>query len=205
MTQALNAFDERFFELYINPMLEHLRRTVASLVPEGSSVIDIGCGSGEQCAMLAPFCRRIVGIDPDEKNICETRDRMKGMGQPADLIRDEYTVLNDFGNREFDVAVMVMTVHSLDMDQRLPVIRNVFRIARHVILGDYRIPLPLTGHSDLARTSEQLGGERHFTNYRLYQHSGGLRAIERALKIKPEKTILNSTGTIEIKSYKTRD
>ncbi|HPQ42149.1 MAG TPA: class I SAM-dependent methyltransferase [bacterium] len=201
MTYALNAFDERFFELYVNPLLHSLRQTVTSMIPAGSSVIDVGCGTGEQCAMLASICRRIVGIDPDEKNISETRDRMKGMDRPVDLIQSDFSALGRFEDAEFDVAVMVMRIHELDMDQRVPVLRDVFRIARRVILCDYLIPQPMTAHGDLARTSEMLGGDRHFTNFRLYQHAGGLKFIERTMKIKPVQAMLNPAGTIEVKVY----
>ncbi|MBN1296380.1 class I SAM-dependent methyltransferase [bacterium] len=202
MTQAQNAFDDRFFELYMDPMLHRVREIVARCIPPDSTVIDIGCGTGEQCARLASSCRRIVGIDPDSKRIDEARARVaECRGSDAVIIHGDFRTLNRFDDETFDIALMVMRIHELDTEERLPVLRDVFRIGRRVILSDYVCPSPDTPHGAVARMCEMLTGIHHFDKYQLYHRAGGLRSIERQLKVVPQHVETNQSGTIEVCLY----
>ena len=93
------------------------RRYLRFLVPEGLSVLEIGCGLGDQLAALKP--RRGVGIDLSEAMVKEAAKRHPEL---EFLVGDGEALTLD---ETFDVILLVDVVgHVLDVEATLKQLRH---------------------------------------------------------------------------------
>ena len=67
-----------------------------NLINEGSIVLDVGCGNGRTIKFLAPFVKKIVGVDYDEKMIESARQNLANI-QNIELLH------RDFFDTNFDI------------------------------------------------------------------------------------------------------
>jgi SAM-dependent methyltransferase len=84
-------------------------------IPPGASVIDIGCGYGRLCRLVAPYASRVVGVDYDPHRIELARRHTVG----ANI---EYRVADattGLGHEEFDAAILSHALEHIDDVGRL--------------------------------------------------------------------------------------
>ena len=69
-----NFYDGWLYHLFVDPVLRRVRRLVRDQVTAGSSLIDIGCGTGELLFSLADRCSELVGSRDLEQDVvlCES-------------------------------------------------------------------------------------------------------------------------------------
>jgi len=99
------------------------------LIPEGKTILDLGCGSGGLLArarIRKP--RRLVGVELDEKLILTCIDRNLDVIQ-ADLNKG----LASFATDEFDFVVLSRTLQAVNDVERL--ISEILRIGRKCIIS----------------------------------------------------------------------
>jgi SAM-dependent methyltransferase len=76
---------------------------LADIVSDADSVLDVGCGIGKWCRLVAPHVRRVVGIDYDPAALQVARARTSSgnveyrLGDVRDLV----------GGEAFDVALLI--------------------------------------------------------------------------------------------------
>ncbi|MFT4108850.1 methionine biosynthesis protein MetW [Propionicimonas sp.] len=102
---------------------------VAGLIPQGSRVLDLGCGAGELLAHIIAEdgCRGTgVEIDPDSVLAAITA------GVPV-IELDLDTELDDFADHSYDVVVLSRTVQTLH--RPADVLQQMGRIGRHLIVS----------------------------------------------------------------------
>ncbi len=87
--------------------IDHER--IAELVPSGSSVLDLGCGSGTLLARLRETDhRRLVGIELDENKI------LTGISRGLDVIQADLNQgLGAFASGQFDYVVLSQTLQAV--------------------------------------------------------------------------------------------
>lgn len=110
---------------------------LASRVPEGSSVLDAGCGEGITLRSLSALNRgwRLSGIDMDEPSLDVAR-----RVAPAAAIQKASIYELPFGDASFDLVLCTEVMEHLEHpEEALQSIRRV--AARHVILSVPREPL----------------------------------------------------------------
>lgn len=73
------------------------------------TVGDLGCGTGETSAALAPYVARVVAIDRSGEMLQAARRRLRGFAN-ADVRRGELETL-PIGDAELDAAVMMLVLH----------------------------------------------------------------------------------------------
>lgn len=81
---------------------------LAEEIPEGGTVIDIGCGFGRLCEMAAPYASRVLGIDRDQYRIAA------GTEMPANVELRIADITVDLPNEHFDVAILAGVLEHLD-------------------------------------------------------------------------------------------
>jgi SAM-dependent methyltransferase len=113
-------------EVYGSPFqLAALALTTEELqkwIPDGGSVIDIGCGTGRWTRLAANYAQRVVGIDYDQTYIEKARS-MSNSSAIEYLVGDVTTDLRD---RTFDVGLLIHVVeHIEDPDHLLRSLHNV--------------------------------------------------------------------------------
>jgi hypothetical protein len=91
--------------------------------------------------------------------------------------------LADFPNAFFDYATACMVLHEMEAEQRLPVLREMQRLARNLILVDYRVPAPANFVATTCRFIERLAGGYHYRNFLSFSESGGLLLLLESLNL----------------------
>ena len=83
--------------------------TVAALLPPGAVVADLGCGTGLLAATVAPFARRVVGVDGSPAMLRAARRRCAGLPQ-VELIRADLSAVPiDTGSCDAALCVLALT------------------------------------------------------------------------------------------------
>jgi len=62
-----------FYRVFIDPLINGLRRRVASMILPGEKVIDIACGTGVLSLAMARHASHVTGIDLSEDMITTGR------------------------------------------------------------------------------------------------------------------------------------
>lgn len=92
-------------------------------VKEGSTVIDLGCGPGLYCALLAKKGFNMTGIDGSENSIQYASEHCEEA--QANYICGSY--LKPFGNGEYDAAMMISEDYGvLSPENRKLLLKNIY-------------------------------------------------------------------------------
>lgn len=170
-----SIYDGRFYSVMVDPQLKGLHSFIARQVPEGSRVLDACCGTGALVFRLASQCEEVVGVDLSPRMIRFAERRSKELGRTnVRFSVGDVTRLDGFSDHTFDYASMVMAVHEMPPEIRLPAIRELLRVAKKVMLVDFKVPMRWNTSGVRNRLMELIAGRRHFTHFRDYMKRGGL-------------------------------
>jgi ubiquinone/menaquinone biosynthesis C-methylase UbiE len=180
MAQKLqdSFYDGWLYHLFVDPLLRRVHRLVRSQVKPGSTLIDIGCGTGELLFSLADVGSELVGVETSKRmwSFADRQVRARGFNNVQILFGDG-AKLENFSAGSFDYAIACMVLHEMNASQRLPVLKEMQRLAPNVILVDYQVPPPANLAAAMCRLIERLAGRRHFRNYTSFINNGGLLAL----------------------------
>ncbi len=88
----------------------HLRTLLGLLDPDWV-VGDLGCGTGQACEAIAPFVRRVVGIEQSTEMLQAARGRLRGLRNVT--VRRGALERLPLEAEELDVAVMTLVLHHI--------------------------------------------------------------------------------------------
>ena len=80
-----------------------------ALLDEDWTVGDLGCGTGQLSAAVAPFVRRVIGVDDSNAMLTAARKRVNG-AENVELRKGELEAL-PVKDRELNVAVLSLVLH----------------------------------------------------------------------------------------------
>ncbi len=83
--------------------------TLAAMLPAGSVVADLGCGTGLLAAELAPWVRRVVGVDGSPAMLRSARRRVAGFANVELLRGDLAAVPVETGSCDAALCVLALT------------------------------------------------------------------------------------------------
>jgi demethylmenaquinone methyltransferase/2-methoxy-6-polyprenyl-1,4-benzoquinol methylase len=163
------------YHLLVDPALHRVRRRVHGQVAHRSTLIDIGSGTGELLFCLADWCSHLVGVEVSKRmwSFATRRARGRGLGN-VNFILGDGSRLEEFPAASFDYGSACMVLHEMDEDQRIPVLEEMKRVTRTLILVDYQVALPVNFEAAVCRVIERLAGRRHFRNFTSFLDTGGL-------------------------------
>lgn len=129
--------------------------------PEDKEILDIGCSFGwyENYA-LVHNCKRIVGLEPDQKKIARARREVP----KATFVEGEALVL-PFGDSEFDLVTMFDVLEHLPKNSESATLREVYRVLRAD--GKLVISTPLSNFLANLLDPAWYLGHRHYTQDKL--------------------------------------
>jgi ubiquinone/menaquinone biosynthesis C-methylase UbiE len=186
-----NFYDGWLYHLFVDPALRKARKLVRRQINSGSSLVDIGCGTGELVFSLADSCRELVGVEASHGMWTYAHQRANDSGLAnVRIIFGSGEKLDAFPSGYFDYATACMVLHEMEAKQRLPVLREMQRLARTLILVDYRIPPPVHFVATICRFIERLAGGHHYRNYRSFTESGGLLPLLEASGLTENSEVL---------------
>lgn len=159
-----------------DPQLAEARQITVDLIGEGSSVLDIGCGTGLLCFALREqkHCR-VVGIDLSLRML--EFARKSNPFQDVTFIHEDAANLSAFGDHSFDYATMLMIMHELPRSQQIRVLAEALRVANKGVIIDAVAPLPKNAGGIGIRIVEATFGHDHNPNFKAFLANGGIRGM----------------------------
>jgi SAM-dependent methyltransferase len=139
-----------------SPAVEYLERLL-ELLPDGSEVLELGCGNGEPAARMLAARHKYTGVDISREQLRRARTVVPG----GDLVHADYTEL-ELPAAAYDAVVALYTFGHVPREE-LPSVYG--SVARWLRPGGYL--LATTGRRDLPGEVEDdwLGAPMYFAGY----------------------------------------
>ena len=102
-------YEGMLYHFLVDPLLRRVRRLVRSQVKPGSTLIDIGCGTGELLFSLADVGSELVGVETSNRmwSFANRQARRRGFNNVQILLGDGAR-LENFSAGFFDYAIEVI-------------------------------------------------------------------------------------------------
>jgi SAM-dependent methyltransferase len=160
----------------LDPLILPARNLIVEQIPQGSEVLDIGCGTGALCFDLrgTKDCR-VVGIDLSQKmlDFAQASNTFDDVG----FLHADATDLSMFPKNAFDYAVIMNVIHELDSDRQPKMLKEACRVGKVVLLYNSNVPLPWNLSGVVKRAIEVTFGLDHFPQFRSFIGSGGIPEV----------------------------
>ena len=166
----------RYYDALFSRIDEPLRRRALEIHPvgRGTSVLDVGCGTGTQLATYADEGAECFGIDlsPAMLEVARTK-----LGDRAELTLGDATAM-PYPDDEFDLSVASLFLHELPPEAATSVLEEMARVTKpdgSVMVIDYHVgSLRWKGRGWrlFSTATEALAGRDHFSAYRNYLGTG---------------------------------
>lgn len=191
-------YDGWFYDKAIAPNQDRMFGEIKKIIPQNSSVIDVGCGTGRFSFFIADKVKSIVGIDLSKKNIEKAKNNL--LKTPTDKITFLHSNTSNLisENHHYDYAVMTYVIHEVNPDERISLLKEMALIADKIIIGDYLVPVNSGFWSMLNRVVEFLAGNEHFNNFKHFISNGGLSGLSKAAEMNILAEIKNKPQTSQI-------
>ena len=188
-----------FYGTFVDPLLNGLRKRVLHEIKHGAKVIDIACGTGAQCFILAAKAGKVTGVDLSESMIrFARRKQAKSVFSHLEFRVCDATHLTAVVDNEFDVALMTLALHQFPPDLYKPILSEMKRVAKRIIIVDYAVPLPKNYAGFGSRIAEFMAGTEHNRNFKSYYKRGGIDQILPDNGLFITKSILIGKGAFQI-------
>ncbi len=188
-----------FYNIFIDPMLKSVRTAMAEMIPPGMDIIDLACGTGDFILYLSGKCHHCTGIDLNETMIFQINRKLKkGVHDHLSFHTADGRNLGFIKDKQFDYASISMGLHEMAPSMRHPILKEMQRVAKNLVIADYAVPLPRNKEGMIIRIIEKLAGKDHYAGFCSFRTNQGLDALlkEEKLSVVKNTTVLN--GTIRI-------
>ncbi|MEZ5357714.1 MAG: class I SAM-dependent methyltransferase [Candidatus Zixiibacteriota bacterium] len=166
----------QFYHILWDPPLAEVRRQVIDYIPEGASVLDIACGTGELCFDLAKERNcRVTGLDLSKRMIAFASGRNRYPN--VHFVLGDTANVKDYKPRTFDFATIVLLLHEIPKSIRISAIQEALRVAGKTIIIDSLAPLPANIHGIALRIVEAIGGPQHYRSFKDFLDFGGISGV----------------------------
>lgn len=152
------------------------RGVVADIIPAGSRVVDMACGTGELCFELAASGNcRVVGVDMSWRMIEFARKRNRYSN--VHLVRGDGADLAFLEAGTFDYAAIMFLLHEVPRSAQIAVLNEAMRVAPRAVVVDAWVPLPRNLYGLAWRIVEASFGPAHYRVFTDYLSAGGIGGI----------------------------
>ena len=194
-------YDGRVYSWTAERALVGLHRRLARRVPEGARVLDACCGTGAMTAQLSGRCSEVLGVDISPRAIAYAERRRAA--QNLDNVRFEVRDaghLPHIADAHFDWVMVVLALHEMPAERRLPVLVELARVGRRVLVIDHAAPMPWNLAGIRTRLIEAAAGLEHFGGFRDFLRRDGLGPLlgQADLHVEEHKTLDSGAMTLAI-------
>jgi len=190
MENKIHYYDGIIYDKFIAPNQDKLFRIIKSLIPKGSSVLDVGTGTGRFLFQNKEHLNFGVGIDLSSRNINLAKKKLKEIGATnLEFIHGSVLDIENLTDKRFDFAVITFVLHEMPPRTRIDALKKMRNVAGKIIIGDYIVPLPSGFNGLSVKIIEFLAGPDHFKNFRNYVRNGGIKKLAEETELKITKEI----------------
>lgn len=198
-TDKPHYYDGKPYEILFDRALKEVRALIVEKIEPGSTVIDIGCGTGSLVFDLGENCKSVTGIELSSKMVAHAKRRQEANGKTnVHFSHGDATSLPHFQDQQFEYATISMAIHEMSPELRIKVLQEAKRIARKIVIADYVTPLPLNFAGIRMRIVEFLAGIDHFKGFKNFQTNNGIDGLLEDCKLSTHEEAINQNGTIRI-------
>ena len=192
-------YDGWFYRQFIDPSLTGIRKRINELVPPGSRVLEVGSGSGDQLLQLAPQIKTGLGVELSPKMVrfSQAQARRQEVTHCKFEHRDA-AHLNHLPDGSFDIALSSMVIHEIPATRRLPVLSEMKRLGRTLIIADWIYPQPSLWKHLGTHLVEWAAGRDHYVGFRSFMRTGGVPNLLELANLHIEASQVTSKGTIQL-------
>jgi len=165
-------------------------------------VLDIGCGTGAQCRVLAEEGFQVTGVDLSPAMLRIARRYSRG---DVHYIQGSALEL-PFDDGKFDAALLSLVLHEQPEERRIRMLAEALRVVRdegHLVVADYTVP-PRRGVRPLwlgIWMVEHLAGRTHAAGFRDFIRRGAVEALLERSGLRPFRTspvLRHTVGVAEV-------
>jgi ubiquinone/menaquinone biosynthesis C-methylase UbiE len=153
-----DSYDRSVWTAWCRRWVERFAREI----PEGSAILDIGCGTGNALLTLAGRRpARLAGIDISPRAIAVAAEKLAGLG--ADLRVQDAEAGLPWPDRIFDAATVTATIHHFPHPERVVCeISRVLKPGGRLIIAEPCFFFPIRPLQNLLLRVYPLNGDLHF-------------------------------------------
>lgn len=130
---SLLALQYTFSDLFLAP----LRREMATLPADGTTVLEAGCRSGDWLFRIAPKIRRGLGIDLDPLHIRHAHRRLQqDPFRHVDFLLQDPAEMRADLTPQFDFAAITLCLHSLPRAQAIESLQRIHAVSRRLVVAE---------------------------------------------------------------------
>lgn len=96
----------------------------------GTRALDVGCGTGNLLARLAPLFESVTGIEPDQPTAARARQHLRNVAN-AEVCTFAFA---DVGEKKYDLITLVAVLHHLPLQETLRRVRALLRPGGRVVI-----------------------------------------------------------------------
>lgn len=169
-----------FYDAILGPFLTPLRKDVLRIVKAWRfrKILDLCCGTGEQCIMLHGAGLEASGVDLSPAML-----RVAARRSPADIryYLEDASQLH-FTNGAFDCVIISFALHEKDPDLRKRILQESLRVLTEegrLLIIDYAMPRGFLSGTAMAPIDlvERLAGRAHHDHFRDFMKRGALEGL----------------------------
>ncbi|HKI89349.1 MAG TPA: class I SAM-dependent methyltransferase [Draconibacterium sp.] len=188
-----------FYGGFIDPILVPIRKRINNEVKPGESLIDVACGTGAQVFESASKTSEAIGIDLSQSMINKAvRTKIRKNIENVSFFVNDATNLSRFSESQFEIAIMSLALHQFDPGLHTPILSEMKRVAKKIIIVDYAVPLPQNYSGIGSRVAEFFAGVEHHRNFRKFCSLGGLNEILPENQLEITKSVLFGDGAFQL-------
>jgi ubiquinone/menaquinone biosynthesis C-methylase UbiE len=188
-----------FYGSFIDPILVPMRKKINDEIEQGENLLDVACGTGAQVFECASKTSKTVGVDLSESMINKAiRTKTKKLIENVEFFVDDATNLSRFTDNQFEIATMSLALHQFKPELHPPILNEMKRVAKKIVIVDYAVPLPSNYSGIGSKVAEFLAGVEHNKNFRKFCNLGGLNEILPQNQLEIKKSVLFGKGAFQL-------
>ena len=160
----------------IDPLNKPMRDKIVEVIPQGASILDIGCGTGLLCYALRREKQcKVVGADLSLRMI--EFAKKNSPYEDIQFIHQDATNLIDFQDDSFDYVIASLIIHEMFAEAQQQMVKEAWRVGCKNLYVDSNAPLSWNFVGIMKRFFELAFGFEHFPQFSAYLSSGGIMGV----------------------------
>lgn len=167
-------YDGLIYDKLIAPFQDSAFKEALKHIEKGSTLLDVGTGTGRFSFQAAKICKEVIGIDLSSRNIEVAINNLKNSEfQNIKFVHNDVINYLQESNRKFDYITMSYVIHEINKNERDEIIKAISNASEKFILIEFLHPRPKHIRSLTNELVEFFAGAEHYRNFKSFIADGG--------------------------------